>query len=151
MMGRLIPVTAIAALLLVGCGETPSKTSKDVSEAREKAAVNINEASKDADKAINTAERKVRDAQQDLEKADANARDHLSDVEAAAMSKAAQANFNISEAEAKGRSDIAKEKCDALKGDSKESCVNIAAATLKAELSDAAAKRDADLLAAERH
>ena len=42
MFARLIPLSAIALMLLVGCEETPSETAKDVSEAREDAAEDIN-------------------------------------------------------------------------------------------------------------
>jgi outer membrane biogenesis lipoprotein LolB len=34
LFGRLVPIAALAALLLAGCNETASETSKDVAQAR---------------------------------------------------------------------------------------------------------------------
>ena len=48
MFARLIPLSAIALMLLAGCEETPSETAKDVSEAREDAAEDINASREDA-------------------------------------------------------------------------------------------------------
>lgn len=114
MFTRLIPLSAIALILLAGCEETPSETAKDVSEAREDAAEDINASREDA------------------------------------MIKAAHAAFDVAEAEAQGSSKVATERCGALAGAEKDSCISSAEMAFNAALSDAAAIRDAALLAAER-
>lgn len=69
---------------------------------------------------------------------------------AEALVKAANANYDVVAAEAQGRSSIAKAKCDALTGESKDSCQAVVATTLNADMSFAVAARDAALLAAQR-
>ncbi len=95
MMNRLIPIVAVAALLLAGCKESPSETSKDVTQAREKASQDVSEARQDASKTESKSEEKVIDAQQAYSKTDANAREKLTEVESEAMAAEAKADFDV--------------------------------------------------------
>ncbi len=67
------------------------------------------------------------------------------------MIKSANADYDVAKVEAEGRHKIAKEKCDALSGDRKDSCNNVADAVLTADVSSAAAVRDALLVDATHH
>lgn len=148
MLNKMIPITAIALLMLVGCDETSSETAKDVSEAREEAAEDITETRQDANRMTNRADQDVVDAQKDFSRTDQKAMDDLSEAEADAMTKTARANFDVAEAEAEGRYKVAKERCDAFTDASKDSCLSNAENTRTAELAAAASKRDNALLTA---
>jgi hypothetical protein len=63
----------------------------------------------------------------------------------------ANAEFNVATAAAKGGYDIAKEKCDALSGVTKDACISTADATLESTRASATAIRDAALVSAEQH
>jgi len=149
MIRHMLPITAIAAMLLAGCDETPAETAQDVSEAREEAAANITATRQDAGEAINEADREVASAQQDLNRSNVNAREELGEAEADAMEKTAHAAFEVAEAEAEGRSNIATERCDAFTGAEKTACTSGVEATLASEMAMAVARRDAALAAAE--
>ena len=146
MMNRLIPIVAVAALLLAGCNESPSETSKDVTKATEEASQDVSEARQDASKTESKSEEKVIDAQQEYAKTDANAREKLTEVESEAMAAQAKADFDVAKTEAEGRHNIAVEKCGALEGVDKTACVSTADASLAAELAAATANRDAALV-----
>lgn len=72
----------------------------------------------------------------------------LTKVESEAMIKTANADYDVSKTKADGAFKIAKEKCDSLSGDSKNTCQSTADATLKADLSAAASVRDKAVQAA---
>ncbi len=146
MMNRLIPIIAVGALLLAGCNESPSETSKDVTKAREKASQDVSEARQDASKTESKSEEKVIDAQQAYAKTDANAREKLTDVESEAMAAQAKSDFEVATAEAKGRHTIAVEKCGALEGVDKKACVSTADANFAADEAVATANRDTALV-----
>jgi hypothetical protein len=114
MMKRLIPIAAVAVLMLSSCQETPSDTAKDVAKAQEEAGKKVDAARQDADKTVAKASDQVADAKADYAKTDADAHKVLSKVESEAMVKTAQADFDVAVAEAEGRNKVAKEKCDAL-------------------------------------
>jgi len=147
-MLKFIPIVAMAALLIVGCNKTPSETSKDVTEAREKAGQDVSEARQDANKTESKAEEKVIDAQQEYAKTDATARAKLTEVQSEALTTSAKAEFDVAITEAKGIEDIAKQKCGVLAGAEKNACLSTAAATYAASEADATARRDAALVAA---
>jgi vacuolar-type H+-ATPase subunit H len=142
MMNQLIPVVAVMALLLAGCKESASETSKDVTQAREEASQEVSEARQDADRTENKSEEKVIDAQQEYSKTDANAREKLTEVESDAMANQAKADFEVAKTEAEGRHNIAVEKCGALEGVDKKACVSTADANFAADEAAATAIRD---------
>jgi len=146
MMSRLIPIVAVGALLLAACNESPSETSKDVTQAREKASQDVNEARQDASKTESKSEEKVVDAQQAYAKSDATAREKLTAVESEAMAAQAKADFDVAITEAEGRHNIAVEKCGALEGVTKKACVSTADADFAAQQAAATANRDAALV-----
>lgn len=150
MMIRLIPILALAALLLGGCNESASETAKDVSQAREKASTDMSTAQKDANKAENMADQKVAAAQQDYVETKAGAQSKLNKVEADAMVTVAKADFDVAMADLEGRHLIATEKCGMLKGAEKTACLSTADAALAADQAIATANRDAILVQAER-
>ena len=150
MIIRLIPILALAALLLGGCKESASETSKDVSQAREKASKDVSTAQQEANKTEMKAEKKVDEAQQDYAKSQAGAQGKLNKTEAEAMSKMAKADFEVAMAEIKGRHNIATEKCGVLTGVEKTACQSSADATLAADEAIAIANRDAILVQAEQ-
>ena len=145
MMKQLIPIVAVAALLLAGCNESPSETSKDVTKATEEASQDVSEARQDAGKTENKSEEKVIDAQQKYARTDANAREKLTDVESEAMAAGAKADFDVAKAEAEGRHNIAVEKCGALEGVDKKACLSTADANFAADEAAATAVRDTAL------
>jgi len=148
---RLIPIAAVAVLMLSSCQESPSDTSKDVAKAQEEAAQKVDAARKDADKTAAKANEQVADAKAEYAKTDANAQKVLSKAESEAMIKTANADFDVAVAEAEGRNKVAKEKCDALKGVDKDACLSSAEAALAADKASATARRDETLVAAEHH
>lgn len=150
MIIRLVPIIALAAVLLGGCNESATETSKDVSQAREKASEDVSAAQKEAMKDENKAERKVAEAQQDYAETRAGAQGDLSEAEAEAMATMAKADFDVAMAEIEGRHNIATEKCGVLKGVEKDSCVSTADAAFEADKAIAIANRDAILVQAER-
>ncbi|MDO9319814.1 MAG: hypothetical protein Q7V56_16685 [Gammaproteobacteria bacterium] len=151
MFRKIIPITAIAFLTLTGCQETPSETAEDVAEAREDAAQDITSTRQDANQTVNNAQRDVVDARQDLVRTDRNAVNEVTEAEAEVMIKTAHANYDVIKAEAEGRNEVAKERCGAFTGASKDSCVSEAEMTLASSMAAATSDRDAALLAAERH
>jgi outer membrane murein-binding lipoprotein Lpp len=150
MIRQLVPLAAIAVLMLAGCQETPAETAQDVSDARVEAAQNINAAREDANQEIDTAARDVAAAQRDFAKTDERAANALGDAESAALTKTAHANFDVAEAEAEGRNSIAVQKCEGFIGIDKDACLSSAAAILASELAVATTNRDTELVAAER-
>lgn len=145
MINRLIPIVAVAALLLAGCNEAPSETSKDVTQAREDASQDVSEARQDASKKESKSEEKVIDAAQAYAKTDANAREKLTAVESEAMASGAKADFDVAMAEAEGRHEIATEECGGLQGVDKTACVSTADANFAADEAAATAIRDTAL------
>lgn len=151
MINRLIPLAAVAVLMLTGCKETASDTANDVADARQEAAQDNSEAQQAANAEIADANADVANAQETYDEKSDDTRKKLTVAESEAMIKTAQADYDVSKVEAEGRDKIAKEKCDALSGADKDSCNHIAEATLVAEISSAAAVRDALLLDATYH
>jgi hypothetical protein len=148
---RLVPLVAVAALMLAACQETPSETAKDVAAARHDAVENVDAARQDKDKVVSKNNDQVADARQAYVKTDEIARQKLTQVESDAMVKTANADFEIASAEATGRNEIAVQRCDALTGVDKDACVSAAAATLASEQATATSNRDAMLVAADNH
>jgi hypothetical protein len=124
----LIPIAAVAVLMLTSCKENASDTAKDVAKAQEEAAQKVDAARKDADKTAAKANEQVADAKADYAKTEAGAQKVLSKAESEAMIKTAHADFDVAIAEAEGRNKVAKEKCDALKGVDKDACLSAAEA-----------------------
>lgn len=151
MINRLIPLVAVAALMLTGCKETASDTANDVADARQEARQDNSEARQDANADIAEATDKVNDAQAAYAESTDDTRKKLTLAESEAMIKTAKADYDVAKVEAEGRDKIAMEKCDALSGAEKDSCKHIAAATLVADISSASAVRDALLLDATYH
>lgn len=151
MINRLIPLAAVAALMLTGCKETPSDTASDVADARQEATQDNSEARQDANAEIADANAQVNDAQTAYDEKSDDTRKKLTLAESEAMIKTAKADYDVAKVEAEGRDKIAKAKCDAFSGPEKTSCDNVAQATLVAETSSAAAVRDALLLDATYH
>ncbi|MDZ4729886.1 MAG: hypothetical protein SH820_08095 [Xanthomonadales bacterium] len=149
MIIRLVPIIALVMLLLGGCSESATETSKDVGQAREKARDDVSAAQKDAVKDEDKAEHKVAEAQQDYAETRADAQGNLNQVEADAMVTRANADYDVALAEMEGQHRIAIEKCDALKDVEKDSCVSTADATFEADKARAIANRDAILVQAE--
>ena len=147
-LNRMLPIVAVAALMLAGCNKTPSETAKDVTQAREDASQDISEVRQDANKTESKAEEKIIDAQQAYAKTDAAARAKLIEVQSEAMGTTAKADFDVAIAEAKGIEDVAKKKCGVLGGAEKNACMSRAAATFAASEATATAERDAALVAA---
>jgi len=145
---RLVLFATAVALSLGGCNKTADETSKDVTQAREKASQEVSEARQDASQSEATAENKVIDAEQAYAKSDADARAKVAKVESEAMSTMAKADFEVAITEAKGRYNIGTEKCGILGGVEKKACISKADATLKADEALAIANRDAALVAA---
>jgi len=145
MIIKLIPIVAVAALLLTACDESPSKTSKDVTQARAEASQNVSEARQEADKIERTSSDKVVDAQQAYTKTATTARQKLTKVESEALAAGANAEFEVANTEAEGRHNIAVEKCGALKGADKTACASTADANFAAEVAAATARRDTAL------
>jgi len=148
---RLIPIAAVAALVLAGCEKSPTEVSKAVDKARDSASVSVDAARKDAGMAEDKADEKVANAQQDYAETDASARKELSVVEAEAMVKKANAEFDVANAEAEGRHGVAIQKCEMFAGAEKDACMSSADATLATDKAAAIARRDAALVQAERH
>jgi vacuolar-type H+-ATPase subunit H len=144
----LVLIAAVAVLSLAGCNKTPAETSKDVTEAREKASQEVGEARQDASQAEAKAEEKVVDARQAYAKTDASARANVTEIEADAIAAMAKADFDVAIAEAKGRYNIGTKKCGVLGGVEKNACLSTADAAFKAEEAIAIADRDATLVAA---
>jgi len=151
MIRQLIPVTALAALMLGGCGDTSNDTARDIRETRDDAAQNINAARDNAQDTINRVDRDVNELERDLARTNANAREQLNEAEADARTETAQAVFEVEEAEANGRHNIAMERCDAVTGVEKDACISTADANLASELAIAVSRRDNALVAAERN
>lgn len=155
MMKPLIPLAAMLALLLGGCQETRSDTSKDVAEASAKASAEArtdsSEARKAASASITASSADVARAKQEYAETDQESRKKLTDVEATAMIEAAKARFDVEMTDAQGRHDVAAEQCDALSGVDKQSCLGTAAAVLASEQATATATRDAALVRADQH
>jgi len=151
MIIRLLPILALAALLVGGCSKSPSETSKDVAKAREKASQDVTAAQKDASKTESKTDLKVAEAEMDYSKTEDGAHDKLNQVESEAMAKMAAAEFDVAMAEAKGRHNIETKKCGVLKDVEKTACLSAADATLAAEKATATANRDAHLVAADHH
>jgi len=151
MMNRLIPLVAVAALLLAGCDKTPTETSQDVQKARQEASQDDNAARQDASKTESKANEKVAAAQHDYAKASASAQEDLSATESEAMIAMAKADFDVALTEADGRHSIEIKKCGALKDVEKTACLSSADAKLAADQANATAHRDAVLVQAEHH
>lgn len=145
MIIKLIPIVAVAALLLTACDESPSKTAEDVTQARVEASQEVSEARQDADKIESRSVDKVVDAQQAYAKTAAKARQKLTRVESAALTARAKAEFDVANTEAEGRHNIAVEKCGALKGVDKTACASTADANFAADVAAATARRDTAL------
>lgn len=151
MLSRVVPLVAVAALMLAGCNETSSTTAKDVTKAREDASQDVSAA---REKAIQTeikAEEKVVDAQQEYAQTNASGREELTEVQSKALSDTAKADFDVAIAKAQGIEDVAGEKCDVLDGAEKTACLSAAAATYAASEAKAIADRDAALLASAQY
>jgi hypothetical protein len=150
MIIRLIPTLALAVLLLGGCSESANETSNDVSQAREKASKDASAAQQDANRSAEKAQHEVAEAKRDYADTRNDAQDELNEAEADAMVTMAEADFDIMMAEVEGQHRIAIEKCDALNGVKKDSCVSTADATLEADKARATSNRDAVLAQADR-
>jgi vacuolar-type H+-ATPase subunit H len=150
-MNRLIPMIAVAALMLAGCKQNAADTAKDVANAQETAGQNTDAARQEASKTVAKANDQVADAKQVYDKTDASAHKKLSAAESDAMVKTAKADFDVATTEAEGRHDVAKEKCDALSGVDKDSCLSTANALLASDQATATAKRDAAFVDADHH
>lgn len=151
MLNRIIPVIALAALLMAGCDKSATDTSEDVAKARENASQDVSKAQQDANKTEKKANEKVAAAQQDYAETDASAHAKLTAVESEAMIKSAHADFDVAMAAAEGRHKIAKEKCGASEGVDNKACLSTADATFAAEKADIIAHRDEALVQAEHH
>jgi hypothetical protein len=151
MMKLLIPIAAVAALMLGGCDKPAKESAKDIDKAREGAAVSIQDARQDANKTEDRADRKVADAQQDYAETTEAAQDKLSVVESEAMRKKAEAEYEVASTAATGHHDVAKQKCDVLAGAAKDACLSGADAALATEQAMAVASRDQALVLAESH
>lgn len=151
MIYRLIPLVAIAVMLLTGCDNSASETSKNVTQAREDASQDVTEAKQGAEKIEDKANEKVADAQYAYAKTDATARAKLTEAESEAMISKAQADFDVALAEAEGLYHIAIEKCGAFKGVDKKACLSTADATFTAHQAAVTADRDVALVQAEHH
>jgi len=149
MMKRMIPIAAIAALLIVGCEKSPSGSAKAVEEARTDAAVSVDAARDDAAAKRDKANTKVAAATKDYVETRDDAAAKLSDVESAALVTKAKADFEVASTLADGRHDVAIEKCGVLSGTAKDACVSAADAAYAVEKSKATALRDGALLRAD--
>lgn len=150
-MKRLIPLLAVAALLLAGCEKSTSENTKDVTEAREKASQDTTEARKEAYKVESKAGQKVATAKQDYSKTTADAEQKLDKAEANAMTMTANSDYDVAMARVEGAHKVAVEKCDLLKDVEKTACKSTADAAFAASQAKATAIRDAALVQAERH
>jgi hypothetical protein len=151
MMTRMIPIAAIAALLMVGCEKSPSGSAAAVDEARSDAAANTSSAREDATAKSVKADTKVATATQDYVETRGEAAAKLSKVESEAMITKAKADLEVATALADGRHSVALEKCEVLDGAQKNACVSAADAAHALERSEAIALRDKALLRAEQH
>jgi len=148
---RLLPIAAMAALMLTGCKETATETAEDVAKARSDATENVSEARQDLNKTINKAEEDVAEARHDYTERDTPARADLNEAKSDAMDDTAEANYDVAMAEAEGIENIASEKCGVLSGVEKNACLSAAEATFEAAKARAIAERDAALVAASRN
>jgi hypothetical protein len=108
------------AVVLAGCNraESPQEVSQDVAEAQADRSENVQDARVDqAQVAANTS---------------ADAVSANPDDRGAAIEDRAEAAYNTKLAAAKGDHDVAKQGCEALKGDAQESCKKSAEATYEA-------------------
>jgi hypothetical protein len=150
LFSRLVPIAAVAALLIAGCNETPYETSEDVAQARKDASQDLGEAREEASQTENRVEEKVADARHEYAETDATARAELTEAQSEALSKTAKADFDVAITEAKGIEDVAIEQCGMLSGAEKTTCLNAADAAFAASKAKATADRDAALLVAAR-
>jgi len=148
LLKRIVPIVALAVLLLAGCKETASETAKDVAEARKDASEDNTEARQDASQTAVKADEKIADAQQDYAKSVAPAREDLSEAQSDASSDIAKADFDVAIIQAEGIADVASQKCGMLMGVEKKACFSTAEATFEASKAKATAERDAALVAA---
>lgn len=147
MINLIVPIAAIAALFLIGCGETPKGTTNDVAEANKQADKSITGA--DANEAVTKANESMADAVPTYARPDAEAQVKPGSAQANAMSERAQAQFDLAITTAQENYKAATQKCDALGGTVQITCKSAAEAILATANADASTKRDAALLAAE--
>jgi hypothetical protein len=119
MTNRFVPITAIATLFLIGCGETPKETANDVTAA-----------GKEADKSTT------------------EAREELGTVQTSALSRRAKAKYDLAITTAEENYRAATQKCNEIGGADLVACESAAEAILTSANADAATLRDAALLAA---
>jgi hypothetical protein len=145
---RIVPIAAIAALFLAGCGETPKETASDVAEANKAADNSKAEVRTKANDTVTKSNEGAANSIQTYAQSDAEAQPKLGTAEADAMSKGAQAAYELAIKTAEEGYKLATQKCNALGGASRIACENSAEAILATANADAAAKRDAALSAA---
>jgi hypothetical protein len=148
---RLITIAALAMIMATGCDKSGSATAKDITEARETATENSNDARQDANRVTANSDEKVRSAEQTYAKADADALARLKLTEAKAMTATAKTDFDVAMTDAQGRYQVANEKCGAATGVNKKACLSTAKASLAADQEAATASRDNALVAADDH
>jgi hypothetical protein len=146
------PIVAIAALFLIGFQETAEGTASDVSEASIEVIKSVADARKDANEIILKANEGKADAINSYASSDAEAQAKLAAAQADAMSERARAEYYLAMATARGNYRLAAQKCDALdRGAGRMACKNTADTMLAIASGDAAAMRDAALMAAADH
>jgi hypothetical protein len=119
MTNRIVPIAAIAALFLIGCGETPKEAANDVAAA-----------GTESDQSTTDAQEK------------------LGTVQTSALSKRAKAKYDLAITTAEESHRAAMQKCNEIGGADLIACENAAEAILTTANADAATLRDAELLAA---
>lgn len=106
----------LACAMLGGCDQakSPNTVANDVSNAQQKAAINVADAQKDASKEVATAAVKADDKAKDLNNAEV------------------KGAYDVAMVKADGNHKIALEKCQALAGDAQRKCKDLADADYEA-------------------
>lgn len=148
MIYRPIAVALICTFALAACQQTPADTAKDVTQARQSAAENNQDANTQANQDRAKAEEDVAAAQAAIAATDENAEKKLTAAESDARMVAVNAKYDVAMTEAKGRHEVANEKCGAETGIRKDACLSTSDAAFAAEAAAITADRDAELVAA---
>ncbi len=162
MFNRIVPIAAVAAIFLTGCGETAQETTSDAADARMEAGKNNATARTDAADQTNAAARidsdgeitrsndGLTDTSKTYSRPDSEAQVKLGSAEAVAMSKRAEFEFNIAMTTAEETYGIESQKCQLLLGSAEQTeCAGNAEANLATASAEAAAQRDAAMVAAD--
>ncbi len=124
MKNRIVPLAAVAAMFLVGCGESKNEMASDVADANKDAGDRYAQAQVEPEKKTGAMDADVRN-------------------------KNTRSEFDLAMTKAKGTHKLATKKCDALAEVEKSACASTADAVLAAASTEATTTRDAALVTTE--